>query len=86
MLSVNNIITKKDKIFSQKVLTDNILYYIMLSQDNKGDDKMLPTTDIKKTSEQLIDLLKQLPKDKQEFVNGYVQGVADARKNIDKSA
>lgn len=47
---------------------------------------MLPTTDIKKTSEQLIDLLKQLPKDKQEFVNGYVQGVADAQKNIDKSA
>ena len=86
MLSVNNIITKKDKIFSQKVLTDNILYYIMLSQDNKGDDKMLPTTDIKKTSEQLIDLLKQLPKDKQEFVNGYVQGVADSQKNIDKSA
>ena len=86
MLSVNNIITKKDKIFSQKVLTDNILYYIMLSQDNKGDDKMLPTTDIKNTSEQLIDLLKQLPKDKQEFVNGYVQGVADAQRNIDKSA
>lgn len=86
MLSVNNIITKKDKIFSQKVLTDNILYYIMLSQDNKGDDKMLPTTDIKKTSEQLIDLLKKLPKDKQEFVNGYVQGVADAQRNIDKSA
>lgn len=47
---------------------------------------MLPTTDIKKTSEQLIDLLKQLPKDKQEFVNGYVQGVADSQKNIDKSA
>lgn len=86
MLSVNNIIIKKDKIFSQKVLTDNILYYIMLSQDNKGDDKMLPTTDIKKTSEQLIDLLKQLPKDKQEFVNGYVQGVADAQRNINKSA
>ena len=36
---------------------------------------MLSTTDIKKTSEQLIDLLKQLPNDKQEFVNGYVQGM-----------
>lgn len=47
---------------------------------------MLTKKDIKKTSEQLIDLLKQLPKDKQEFVNGYVQGVADAQKNIDKSA
>ena len=32
-------------------------------------------TDIIKTSEQLIDLLKQLPNDKQEFVNGYVQGM-----------
>lgn len=85
MLSVNNIIVKKDEIFLQKVLTDNILCYIMLSQDNKGDDNML-ATDIKKTSEQLIDLLKQLPKDKQEFVNGYVQGVADTQKNIDKSA
>lgn len=47
---------------------------------------MLTKKDIKKTSEQLIDLLKQLPKDKQEFVNGYVQGVVDSQKNIDKSA
>lgn len=47
---------------------------------------MLPTTDIKKSSEQLIDLLKQLPKDKQEFINGYVQGVADTQNNVDKSA
>lgn len=47
---------------------------------------MLPTDNIKNSTEQLIDLLKQLPKDKQEFVNGYVQGVADAQKNIDKSA
>lgn len=43
-------------------------------------------TNVKKTTEQLIELLKQLPNDKQEFVNGYVQGVADAQKNIDKSA
>lgn len=34
------------------------------------------STNIKETTEQLINLLKQLPKDKQEFVNGYVQGMA----------
>ena len=44
------------------------------------------STNIKETTEQLINLLKQLPKEKQEFVNGYVQGVADSQKNIDKSA
>lgn len=47
---------------------------------------MLTATNVKKTTEQLINLLKQLPKEKQEFVNGYVQGVADSQKNIDKSA
>ena len=47
---------------------------------------MLATTDIKKTTEQFIELLKQLPKDKQEFVNGYVQGVADTQNNVNKSA
>lgn len=47
---------------------------------------MLSTTSFKETTEQLIDLLKRLPKEKQEFVNGYVQGVADAQKDIDKSA
>lgn len=33
------------------------------------------STNIKETTEQLINLLKQLPNDKQEFVNGYVQGM-----------
>lgn len=33
--------------------------------------------EITKSTEQLIELLKQLPKEKQEFVNEYIQGVKD---------
>lgn len=39
---------------------------------------MLSTiTDIKKDAADIIEALKQLPKDKQEYVNGYIQGVND---------
>lgn len=42
---------------------------------NKERRNYMLSTNIKETTEQLINLLKQLPKDKQEFVNGYVQGM-----------
>lgn len=48
----------------------------------------MPTTlnEITKSTEQLIELLKQLPKEKQEFVNGYIQGVKDTYDTANKSA
>lgn len=33
------------------------------------------------SAEQLIELIKQLPPEKQEFVNGYVQGVSESVPN-----
>lgn len=38
---------------------------------------MLATKDLKLSAEQLIELIKQLPESKQEFINGYVQGLSD---------
>lgn len=38
---------------------------------------MLTITEIKNEATTIIEMLKQLPKEKQEFVNGYIQGVAD---------
>ena len=32
------------------------------------------------TVERLIELLKELPQSKQDYINGYIQGVADASK------
>ena len=38
------------------------------------------------TVERLIELLKELPQNKQDYINGYIQGVADAFKEQNKSA
>lgn len=40
---------------------------------------MLTTiTEVKSEAKELIENLKKLPPEKQEYVNGYVQGVADS--------
>lgn len=54
---------------------------------NRGKDHerevslMLTTTNVKTEAKDLIENLKKLPKDKQEYVNGYVQGIADTIAN-----
>lgn len=45
---------------------------------------MSKATEIKNDATNIIELIKQLPPEKQEYINGYVQGVADTHK--DKSA
>ena len=39
---------------------------------------MLNITEVKTEAKELIENLKKLPPEKQEYVNGYVQGVADS--------
>ena len=38
---------------------------------------MLNATEMKEEAHELIENLKKLPQEKQEYVNGYVQGIAD---------
>ena len=38
---------------------------------------MLGTETIKTESASIIEMLKQLPKEKQEFISGYIQGLTD---------
>lgn len=47
---------------------------------------MLATKDLKLSAEQLIELIKQLPESKQEFINGYVQGLSDRISEQEKPA
>ena len=42
--------------------------------------------EIKTDTEQFINLLKQLPETKQEFINGYVQGISEILADKNKSA
>lgn len=39
---------------------------------------VLNITEVKTEAKELIENLKKLPPEKQEYVNGYVQGVADS--------
>lgn len=39
---------------------------------------MSNATKMKNDAKELIENLKKLPQEKQEYVNGYVQGIADA--------
>ena len=48
--------------------------------------KTVKVKDNNRTVEQLIELLKELPQSKQEYINGYIQGVADAVKEQNKPA
>lgn len=45
---------------------------------------MSSTTEIKDSATEIVDLLRQLPKERQDYVNGYVQGIADSNKNQPK--
>jgi hypothetical protein len=38
---------------------------------------VLTVTETRNEAKRIIEMLKQLPKEKQEFVNGYIQGVTD---------
>ena len=42
---------------------------------------MSSTTEIKDSATEIVDLLRQLPKERQDYVNGYVQGIADSNKD-----
>lgn len=57
-------------------------------ETRKGRKTMSATTvkEIKTSAEQMIELLKKLPETKQEFVNGYVQGVNEALAEQNKTA
>ena len=45
---------------------------------------MLTVTETRNEAKTIIEMLKQLPKEKQEFVNGYIQGVADTIAEAEK--
>ena len=47
---------------------------------------MLTITETKNEAKSIIEMLKQLPKEKQEYVNGYIQGVADTISEKKESA
>ncbi len=47
---------------------------------------MLAAKEIRMDTEKLIELLKKLPESKQNFVNGYVQGVSETLTDKEKSA
>lgn len=49
---------------------------------------MSTATEMKNDAKELIENLKKLPQNKQEYVNGYVQGIADtiAEKDQQKTA
>lgn len=43
---------------------------------------MSTATEAKSAANVLIGTLKKLPREKQEYVSGYVQGIADANKEL----
>ncbi len=45
---------------------------------------MSTTTEIRETVSDIVEALKQLPKEKQDYLNGYVQGIADASRIEDR--
>ena len=51
--------------------------YNVVSEQKKEVTKVLNTTEMKEEAHELIENLKKLPQEKQEYVNGYVQGIAD---------
>ncbi len=61
---------------------------IMLLKDNRKEVNMMltATKEIRMDTEKLIELLKKLPESKQNFVNGYVQGVSETLTDKEKSA
>ena len=60
------------------MLTNSKDCYIIELQNTKREVKtVLTITETKNEATTIIEMLKQLPKEKQEFVNGYIQGVAD---------
>ena len=42
---------------------------------------MLETTAIKTEASEIINLIKQLPKDKQNYISGYIHGLIDSNKH-----
>ena len=45
---------------------------------------MSATSNIKDSATEIVDLLRQLPKEQQDYVNGYVQGITESKKNQPK--
>ncbi len=64
------------------------MYCIMLLTTKLKEMKRMSATikEIKTDTEQFINLLKQLPETKQEFINGYVQGISEILADKNKSA
>lgn len=64
-------------IFKKSVDKQDNLRYNVVVNNIKEAKTVLTITETKNEATTIIEMLKQLPKEKQEFVNGYIQGVAD---------